>query len=80
MKHILWMLLFCLACRQPEQAPTRLFEEGFEELCDGMPCGWAQTGGDDGAVRFVETIFAGEHGVRLTGDGAAVRGPGGPCP
>ena len=78
MRALLLLLLMGLACRDPEPPPTRLFEDGFESLCDGVPCGWEQIAGPDGGVRYVETILAGEHGIELSGDGTAVRGPGGP--
>lgn len=58
-------LVIGLAC-QPDAFPDRLFLDDFETLCDGVPCGWEQTGGDAGRARWVETIHPGEHALELT--------------
>lgn len=66
----LWAIVGLLACRGPLEARERLFSEGFEELCDGAPCGWTQVAGASDDVRFVATIHPGEHGFSLQGDAA----------
>jgi hypothetical protein len=53
-----------------------VWEEDFEASCGGVPCGWVQSGGPEGAVRSRETL-PGEHGIELVGDGVSVRGPAG---
>lgn len=68
-------LLGVLAC-SPGDGPTRLFQESFEDVCDGMPCGWSRLDGDTGAARHVSTWHAGEHGIELEGE-VAVAGPSG---
>lgn len=65
-------LLAMVACR-PGPPPTRLYDEDFETLCDGAPCGWERTHGDATQAIWVETIHAGEHGLRLDGQ-VSVRG------
>lgn len=73
-----WMLVAALvamiACGPDELEPPFYFED-FETLCEGVPCGWERTSGDASQVTWVETIHAGEHGLRLDGT-ASVRGPG----
>lgn len=49
--------------------------ETFETACDGLPCEWAPLPGSEDAVRRVETLHPGVHGLRLEGDGAAAAGP-----
>lgn len=50
-----------------------IYVEEFEELCEGTPCGWSQSGGPDESARYVETL-PGDHGLELIGDGVTVRG------
>ncbi len=64
-----WAIVGLLACRGPETREL-LFSEGFEELCDGAPCGWTQVAGASEDVRFIATIHPGEHGFSLRGDSA----------
>lgn len=62
---------------QPGCAPPPsafFFEEHFESLCEGVPCGWLVGGGPVGSVLWVETL-PGEHGLALHGDRIAVLGP-----
>jgi hypothetical protein len=65
-------LLAMLAC-DPDLPPTRFYDEDFETLCDGTPCGWERTSGDETQATWIETIHPGEHGLRLEGQ-ASVRG------
>ena len=66
-----------LACSDPAPQVFNLVTEDFEERCDGVPCEWEQLSGTTGQVRYVETFHAGDHGLELTGEGVAARGPGG---
>ncbi len=83
MKHVMWLCLGLLACREMPDGPTRIYEESFEELCvdeaTGVesPCGWSQVAGPDGGATWVDTVHPGEHGLRLSGEGTIVRGPAG---
>jgi hypothetical protein len=70
-------LLGGLACSDPAPQIFNLVTEDFEERCDGVPCGWERLGGTPEQVRYVETFHAGDHGLELTGDSVAARGPGG---
>lgn len=69
-------LLALLACGD-DAAPMvdPMFQEQFESVCAGTPCGWTQIAGPGGAVRWVSTIHPAEHGIALDGDGVAARGP-----
>jgi hypothetical protein len=69
---VLATLLAMVAC-DPVLPPTRFYEEDFETLCEGAPCGWERTSGDVTQATWVETIHPGEHGLRLEGQ-ASVRG------
>jgi hypothetical protein len=69
---VLATLLAMLAC-DPDLRPIRFYEDDFETLCDGTPCGWERTSGDESQATWVETIHPGEHGLRLEGQ-ASVRG------
>lgn len=69
-------ILVALACSDPAEPEPTLYAEDFEERCDGLPCGWSQIEGDRGQARWVETFHPGEHGIRLSGSGVTVRGPG----
>ncbi|MEM9067677.1 MAG: hypothetical protein AAGE52_04200 [Myxococcota bacterium] len=75
MRVIAFTLLGVLACRELPDGPERVFEESFEDRCDGVPCGWSQSAGPDAAVRSVETFHPGEHGIELRGDGTTVLSP-----
>lgn len=66
------ILLALLAC-DPDLPPTRFYDEDFETLCEGTPCGWERTSGDATQATWIETIHPGEHGLRLEGQ-ASVRG------
>ncbi len=68
------LLLAVMACA-PEDLPPRFYREDFETLCEGVPCGWSRTTGNDDQAIWVETIHPGEHGLRLTGE-VSVRGAG----
>lgn len=68
------ILLAIVACG-PADAPQRFYDEDFEELCDGVPCGWERTSGAADQATWIETIHPGEHGLRLEGE-VSVRGPG----
>ena len=76
LRALLLALLALLACRETGEAPVRLLEEGFETSCEGLPCGWAQAAGPDGAATWVSTVHPGERGLRLEGEGTAALGPG----
>ena len=69
---VLAALLAMLAC-DPGLRPIRFYDEDFEALCDGTPCGWERTSGDATQATWIETIHPGEHGLRLRGQ-ASVRG------
>jgi hypothetical protein len=69
------VVLVC--CDDPRAAPSRLLDQGFEERCGDLPCGWDQIGGPAGAARWTTTWHPGEHAIALDGDGITVRGPGG---
>jgi len=47
-----------------------LFYDGFQEVCDGLPCGWDVDAGD---VASVVSFHSGELGMRLAVAGAAAR-------
>lgn len=49
-----------------------IYTEYFENLCGEMPCGWTQSGGPEGAARFVTTA-AGARGLEVTGDDVRLR-------
>ncbi len=71
------LITVMIACNEPRAADSFLWEETFEEVCDGLPCDWVRVGGAPEDVRYVTTSFhPGEHGIALSGDGS-VRGPGG---
>lgn len=70
-------LLGGLACSDPAPQVFNLVTEDFEERCDGAPCGWEQLSGTPGQVRYVATFHEGDHGLELSGDEVAARGPGG---
>ena len=70
-------VLGALACSDPAPQVFNLVTQDFEESCDGVPCEWEQLSGTPGQVRWVETFHSGDHGLELTGDGVAARGPGG---
>jgi len=75
MRWVQLAMLLALACRDPVgDPPVHLYLESFEEVCDDVPCGWAQLEGPAGTVRFVSTVHPGEHGLRLDA-GVAARGP-----
>lgn len=67
------LLLSMIACYA--DAPSRVYLEDFETLCDGSPCGWERARGTADQATVVSTIHPGEHGLRLT-DEVSVRGPG----
>ena len=50
-----------------------VYRDGFEELCEGVPCGWTQIAGPEGAAVSSESL-PGERGIMLVGDGVAIRG------
>ncbi|MDQ3037522.1 MAG: hypothetical protein M3Y87_34325 [Myxococcota bacterium] len=52
--------------------PRAMYVEDFETVCDGAPCGWVQSSGEDGRALYVETL-PGDHGLELIGDGTSVR-------
>lgn len=54
------------ACADPP--PPTIYFEDFETLCDGTPCGWGRTSGDETQATWVETIHEGDHGLRLSGE------------
>lgn len=60
------------SCSPPDS--EFFYEERFETLCDGSPCGWLVGAGPVGSVLWVETL-PGEHGVALYGDRVAILGP-----
>ena len=70
-------LLALIACNDAQPPELFVWEETFEDVCDGdLPCGWERIGGSAEQARYVRTSFhTGEHGLELTGD-AQVRGPG----
>lgn len=72
------LIVGMLACGD-DDAPgvPRLLYDDFEERCGDLPCGWTRLEGDEGQAVYVETIHPGEHGVRLSGSGVTIRGPGG---
>lgn len=72
------LVLGGLACGDDDapQVPRLLYED-FEERCGDLPCDWTRLDGDESQARYVETIHPGEHGIRLSGSGVTVRGPGG---
>lgn len=47
------------------------WEERFESLCMGAPCGWVVAAGPVGSVLWVESL-PGEHGLALYGDRVAI--------
>lgn len=70
-------LVVALALAMPSCAPAPsgfFYEERFESLCSGVPCGWTVGAGPVGSVLWVETL-PGEHGLALHGDRVAVLGP-----
>jgi len=72
------LILGALACGDDDAPPNpRLLFEDFEERCGDLPCGWTRLEGDEDQARWVETLHPGEHGIRLSGSGVTVRGPGG---
>jgi len=71
MRSLAAALLVLAGCGGPGRIVP--YEEDFETLCDGTPCGWVQTLGPPGAVSYLETI-PGDHGLSFTGDGVVARG------
>jgi hypothetical protein len=61
---------------EPRSDPFALYVEDFETVCDGSPCGWFQSSGEDERAVYVETL-PGDHGIELIGDGVAVRSEAG---
>ncbi len=51
-----------------------VYVDDFESRCEGLPCGWVQSGGEPGLANYIETV-PGDHGIELLGDGTWVRGP-----
>jgi hypothetical protein len=77
MRGLVLAMLAVVACRDPDVVPF-LWEEGFETECDGVPCGWTQTGGTEGQSRWSATsLHPGEHALVLEGAGVEIRGPAG---
>ena len=68
--------LVLVACGGMPDDSTRLYHEGFESLCDDVPCGWEQGAGPDGGAVWIETL-PGEHAVSLQGPDTIVLGPRG---
>lgn len=52
-------------------ADDYVFVEGFDEVCDGVPCGWSVQSSSGGTARWNETL-PGEHGLLLEGTPMAV--------
>lgn len=48
-----------------------VFADGFEEVCDGAPCGWTVQAGTTGTAVYNETL-PGEHGVLIDGSPMAI--------
>lgn len=55
-------------CRPAEDY---VFVEGFDEVCDGVPCGWSVQAGTGGSARWNQTL-PGEYGLLLEGSPMAV--------
>jgi len=75
----LWLVLVvfvALGCRSGFGSVTILYDEPFEEACDGIPCGWVQVRGEVGQARYGEVGTLGDHGLALRGAGVTVQGPG----
>ncbi len=70
------LLLGLVACGPIE---TNYYDEQFETVCDGAPCGWARTSGEPEQAHWISTIHPAIHGIRLSGD-VSIRGPGGMGP
>lgn len=68
------LLLAIVACEREGLAP-RFYRADFEQVCDGVPCGWERTSGDPSQATWIETIHPGERGLRLEGE-VNLRGPG----
>lgn len=75
LRLLLGLVLAALACT-PGSRPPRLLNESFEEVCDGLPCGWSRLEGPAEAARYVSTWHPGEHGLALEGE-VSVAGPPG---
>lgn len=74
----------CVPTCSQGSAEVVIYDEDFEQLCDGAPCSWRLSRGELGSVETVTTIHAGETAVKLIGeaitiesDGYANRGPNG---
>jgi hypothetical protein len=67
-----WSLAAYSACSDPP--PPTIYYEDFESLCEGVPCGWERTRGEEAQATWIETIHEGEHGLRLSGE-VTVHGP-----
>jgi hypothetical protein len=67
------VLLF--ACRSGFGGVTVIYDEQFERVCDGTPCGWSQSRGESGQARLGQVNELGDHGLILRGAGVSVAGP-----
>ena len=83
MLRAVFALLIAVACASgcapkcdDQKARLVVYEETFENLCDGAPCGWAVLQGPTGSVNTVTTIHAGETGVSFAGDAVIIRSNG----
>lgn len=67
-----WLLaLSLLLLPSCSNDPTYAFVESFEEVCDGVPCGWQLQAGSTGSATYNETL-PGEHGLLLSGGPMAI--------
>jgi len=68
--------LVLVACGGAPDDATRVYHEGFESLCDEVPCSWEQGAGPDGGAVWIEAL-PGEHAVSVQGPDTIVLGPRG---